>query len=304
MVQKDSLIKIIIIMGPTAVGKTNISNICAKHFSGEIINTDASSFKKNLDIGTAKPSKNEMLVKHHFVDFLEPIEDFSIKDFQELARNKINELSMENKNIFLVGGSGLYINSLIMNYQFSKIKMDKRDSYLDLSNEQVHKILEKLDFEASQKIHCNNRRRVLRAIKIANEGKLKISENITDEYLYEYLPIFLNTDRNILYKRINNRVEEMLNNGWIDEVIQLKKNKIDISKIREIGYNEVSEYIDENISYNEMKEIISKKTRNYAKRQITWFKNKIDSIEILIDYENVDLTITKINSLIDDFLKE
>lgn len=304
MVQKNSLKKIVIIMGPTAVGKTYISNIMAKSFQGEIINVDASSFREGLDIGTAKPLNNEMFVRHHCIDFLDPIEDFSIVDFQKLARAKINKLIKNDKNIFLVGGSGLYINSLVMDYKFSDLKMDKKDPYLNLSNEEVHEILTKLDYQASQRIHYNNRRRVLRAIKIANEGKLKISENITDKYLYNCLPIFLNTKREILYKRINSRVLEMLNNGWVDEVKKLKINNIDISKIKEIGYNEVSKFIDKDIEYNEMIKIISKKTRNYAKRQITWFKNKMDSIEILVDYNNIDTTINTINILVDNFLKE
>lgn len=291
-------------MGPTAVGKTLVSNICAKNFSAEIINTDASSFRKELDIGTAKPTNEEMLVPHHFIDFLDPTEEFSIKDFQNLVRTKIEELSKDEKNVFLVGGSGLYINSVVMDYRFNEIKMDKTDPYSSLNNEEVHKILSEVDFDTSEKIHYNNRRRVLRAIKIASESDLKISDNITNEYLYNCLPIFLNTKRDDLYKRINDRVIQMINNGWVDEVKKLKDNNIDITKIKEIGYNEIANYIDGKIKYNEMLEIISKKTRNYAKRQITWFKNKIDSIEILIDYDNIDLTINEINSVIDDFLKE
>ena len=304
MVQKNSLKKIVIIMGPTAVGKTEISNICAYNNLAEIINTDASSFRKGLTIGTAKPLKNEMLVKHHFIDFLEPIEDFSIMDFQKLAREKINELTKKNKNVILVGGSGLYINSVIMDYKFNEVKMDKSDPYINLSNEEVHEILAKLDYETSLKIHYNNRRRILRAIKIAKSSSLKISDNITNKYLYDCLPIFINTDREILYKRINDRVKEMLNNGWFEEVSKLKGLGVDVSKIKEIGYYEVAKYLDQKISYDELVEIISKKTRNYAKRQITWFKNKIKSIEVLIDYDNIDLTIKKINSMIYDFLKE
>lgn len=302
MVQENSLKKIIIFMGPTGVGKTYISNICAKNFSGEIINVDASSFRKGLNIGTAKPTNEQMLVKHHYIDFLSTVEEFSIKEFQTLARKKIEAIS--NKPVFLVGGSGLYINSVVMDYQFDELKGDKDDPYEHLSNEELHDMLKVVDLEGSKKIHFNNRRRVLRAIKIAVEGTTKISENITDKYLYHCLPIFLNTDRDLLYRRINQRVLEMFSNGWVNEVKELKEKNINISKIKEIGYNEISNYLDNKTNYNDLIELVSKKTRNYAKRQITWFKNKTKSIEILVNYDNLDSTIKEINSLIDDFLKE
>ena len=270
--------KVIVITGPTAVGKTSFSLAVAKFLKTEIINCDASQFRKGLNIGTAKINLEETDVVHHLIDFLDTEAEFSIKDFQFLAREKISTLHNRGLIPILVGGSGLYINAVLGDYDFSLPGRDFEfeNKYQDYDNEKLHNVLSELDLEAALKIHPNNRRRVLRAIAAALSGK-KISENLKGKkLLYDALTICLLADRKLLYKRIDERVTEMIASGWLEEVKTLKRRGVDFQKVKDIGYRELAEYIDTGGSLPDVLEDIRRQTRNYAKRQITWFKNKMD----------------------------
>ena len=297
MVQKNSLKKVIVIVGPTGVGKTKLSIDVAKKYNLEIINCDQSQMRKELNIGTAKITKDEMNgVKHHLLDFLDSISDYSIKDFQDDARYIID--NMESIPL-IVGRSGLYIDALITDYDLNNEKRDDdlEDQYQTLSNEELYQKLFELNPEAAKKTHPNNRKRVLRYLQIVLEkGTIESKPNLP---YYESLIIFLNKDREILYQNINKRCDQMIQNGWIEEVQNLISNNVDIEKIKEIGYKDLKQYLDNEITLEEATDNIKKETRHYAKRQITWFKNKMDCIEI----ENDAFAFEKVCNFIDDFLK-
>jgi len=293
------MIKVIGIVGATGSGKTYLSNILAKKFNGEIINTDASSFRKRLDIGTAKVKQKEMFVKHHLIDFLSPIEEYSINNFQKDCRGKIQSLNKQNKTIFLVGGSMLYLNSVIYDYQFSKVKRDKK-KYLEYSNEELYEYLLELDPSLKDKYHPNNRRRIERAIDLIEDNSLKKKQ--TESKFYNSLIIFLNPERKDLYERINKRVDEMIDQGWIEEIKALKEDGINLNLVKEIGYKELGDYLDDKISLDDAQKIIAQKTRNYAKRQITWYRNKLECIEVKVDYNNLNEALEEAEELIRSFL--
>ena len=294
--------KVIVIVGPTAVGKTDISIEVAKYLNTEIINADASQFRKFLNIGTAKIDQTQTSVKHHLIDIIDPLDDYSIKEFQTEARNLIAALNQKGMIPLLVGGSGLYVNATIFDYNLSNEGRNQveEDKYQNLDNIALHKVLEELDYPTSLKIHPNNRKRVLRAIENAQTG-IKISENIcNNQEIYDALVISLDAERDILYDRINKRVDIMFDNGWLKEAADIS-NEYPLSKIKEIGYKEIGEYFDGNLDFDEMKDIIKQNTRHYAKRQRTWFKNKINAINVKIDYDNVQTAIDEIIELIKEF---
>lgn len=297
--------KVIVITGPTGSGKTDISLKIAEMINGEIINSDASQFKKDLNIGTAKLDLSTTNIKHHLIDFLNADQNYSIKDFQENGRKLIDDIISRGKTPMIVGGTGLYINALLYDYNLTD---DERDpefekKYQDVNNHDLHEMLKDLNTEAYENIHENNRRRVLRALEKALVDK---KENVEKhELLYDALILSLNADREILYSRINKRVDIMFNAGWIDECIILKNNKnIDITKIKDIGYPEVFLYLDGKLQKEEMYDIIKQKTRNYAKRQITWFKNKLNCIWIDMDYDNPQHTFDKVEEIVTNFMEK
>lgn len=296
MVQKNSLKKVVVIVGPTGVGKTKISIQLAKKFNSEIINCDQSQMRKLLNIGTAKITKEEMDgVKHHLIDFLEPISEYSIKDFQDDARLLIDNMKCIP---FIVGGSGLYIDAVITDYDLSNQKRDNNleDKFRDLSNEELYDKLYNLNHEAALKTHPNNRKRVLRYLEIVSEkGELVSKPNIP---YYDALIIFLNKDREVLYDGINRRCEMMINDGWIEEVKSLKELGYNINLIKEIGYKEISDYLDGLISYEDTIDKIKQETRRYAKRQITWFKNKMNCIEVNNDENAFEFVCNEITNFL------
>jgi|SRR5690554_3758810 len=286
--------KIIVITGPTGVGKTKYSINLAKKFNGEIINADASQVYKKLDIGTAKIKPDETEgVKHHLLDIVEPEEEFSIKEFQILGRNLIDEIETP----FIVGGSGLYINALITNYKLDSHPRGK-DEYLQYTNEELHEILVSLDEKAAKKIHPNNRRRVLRYIEIAKERGRVAPEKPTS--LYNALTLCLIRERKLLYERINKRCDEMFAEGWVEECQKLREEGIHLLKLKDIGYRDIGEYLDGEMNLDEVKEKIKRQQRRYAKRQMTWFKNKMNCIFIDID----KTSFQEIENLIFKFLNE
>lgn len=291
--------KTIVITGPTGVGKTDISLEIAKMYDCEIINADASQFKRDLNIGTAKIDLNTTDVIHHFVDIIDATSSYNISDYQKEGRLLIDEIKRKGHTPLIVGGSGLYINSLLYDYHFSSDKEDDFD-FSPLSNEELWQELSTLDKETADKIPINNRRRLERALSKARIGN-KISDNLDgDKLLYDAVIICLNTDRETLYNRINKRVDIMLDNGLVSECEELMKKGYDLSKITDIGYLECFKYLNGECSYVEMAETIKKRTRNYAKRQLTWFRNKLKPVYVNVNYDDINKTIMDIKNIIEE----
>lgn len=262
--------KVIVLVGPTAVGKTSLSIKIAKRYNLDIISGDSVQVFKGLDIGSAKVTKEEMDgVKHHLIDILNPGDYYSVADFQKNVR----ELIEKNDVSFIVGGTGLYIKAALYDYNFSgeKRDFDLEKKYENYSNEELYEVLKKVDLEASKNIHMNNRKRVIRAIEL-NGNKSK--ENNKDIPLYDSLIICLDLPREVLYERINKRVDLMIKEGLLEEVKGLYDKNI---RIHAIGYSELYDYFDGLISLDEAIELIKKNSRHYAKRQMTWFRNQMNA---------------------------
>lgn len=297
--------KVVVITGPTAVGKTKLSIAIAKKFNTDLINADAYQVYKKMNIGTAKATIQEQdNVKHHLLDYLEPTDEFSISDYQKIVRRVIDEMTKKNKLPILVGGSGLYIDSVINEYHFDEEKRVETNEFDDLSNEELHKVLEELDFEASQKIHQNNRKRVLRAIELAKYPDNKDSRSQRDIPYYDTLCIFLADDRDKLYDRINKRVDLMIDAGLVDEIKNIGLDNFSRTSKAAIGYKEIIEYLNGNISLEEAIELIKKNSRHYAKRQFTWFNNKTKSTIVNVNVDNFDETILEVEDLINEFINK
>lgn len=297
--------KVVVITGPTAVGKTKLSIGIAKKFNTDLINADAYQVYKKMNIGTAKVTIQEQdNVKHHLLDYLEPTDEFSISDYQKIVRRVIDEMTKKNKLPILVGGSGLYIDSVINEYHFDEEKRVETNEFDDLSNEELHKVLEELDFEASQKIHQNNRKRVLRAIELAKYPDNKDSRSQRDIPYYDTLCIFLADDRDKLYDRINKRVDLMIDAGLVDEIKNIGLDNFSRTSKAAIGYKEIIEYLNGNISLEEAIELIKKNSRHYAKRQFTWFNNKTKSTIVNVKVDNFDETILEVEDLINEFINK
>lgn len=295
--------KVVVITGPTAVGKTKLSIAIAKKFNTDVINADAYQVYRQMDIGTAKPTILEKEgITHHMMDILNTNEEFSVSEYQTRVRSLINEMISSNKLPLLVGGSGLYIDTVIKQYNFEEEKRTDDSTYDKYTNEQLHQILKELDNEASLKIHPNNRKRVIRAIELSKYPTLKTSRSLADAYYYDTLLIFLNDERSVLYDRINKRVDEMINNGLIDEVKNIGINNFSKTSKVAIGYKEVIDYLEEKISYDEMISLIKQNSRHYAKRQLTWFKNKTSSVIVNVNINNFNETIEEVILLINKFL--
>ena len=269
---------IYIICGPTGSGKTEVAKQFSDYFHAPIVNADAFQIYKDMNIGTAKISKEDPYYKKHYLlDIKEPSENFSVMEYQKLFRETVNELSKDHKDIIVCGGTGLYIRASIYDYEFNEEVADS-DDFEDMDNESLYGLLQKLDYDASLKIHPNNRKRVIRAINIAKTQKETKSENIAKqkhELLYDVKVLMLNPPRDKLYENINQRVDEMFNQGLVDEVKGLL-TQYELSRTAKaaIGYKEVIDYLNGIISLDECKELIKKRTRNYAKRQVTFFKNQ------------------------------
>jgi len=293
--------KVIVITGPTAVGKTKLSIEIAKRLKTDIINADAYQVYRKMNIGTAKPTKEEMQkVHHHLIDILDPRETFSISDYQRIVRTLIEKMKTENKVPLLVGGSGLYIDAVIKNYNFNEEKRCD-ENYNKYTNSELHQILKDLDCEMASKIHPNNRKRLIRAIELAQQPCFKNSRSLGKDFYYDVLCIFLNDNRNSLYQRINNRVDQMIKHGLV-EVRQIGIENFSITSKVAIGYKEMIEYLKGNIDLDEAIELIKKNSRHYAKRQYTWFKNKVSSTIVPINLDDFNHTIDEVEKIINNFL--
>lgn len=279
--------KLVVLIGPTAVGKTKTSIELAKHFNGEIISGDSMQIYKGMDIGTAKITKEEMDgIQHHLIDIKAPNESFSAAEFQQIVREKIIEISSRGKLPMIVGGTGLYIQSVLYDYQFSEAPSDERyrqeleKKAIQHGNVWLHKELMKLDPKSGENIHPNNVRRVIRAMEIFHcTGKTMTDyqETQTPEKLYDAAIIGLTMERDKLYERINHRVDVMMENGLLNEVQKLYKMGIkDCQSIQAIGYKELYEFFNGYVSLEEAIVNLKQNSRRYAKRQLTWFRNKMD----------------------------
>lgn len=276
--------KIIVLVGPTAVGKTYVSVELAKKLNTEIISADSMQIYKEMNIGTAKITEDEKQgITHHMIDVIWPNEKFSVSEFKSESEKIIDNILEKNKIPIIVGGSGLYVNSLIYDLDFGNAKSDNkiRDYYTALYNEKgedfLYEKLKEIDPESSEKIHKNNVKRVIRALEVHEITGKKFSELNTDirkySKKYDCILIGLNMDRKILYERINQRVDKMLSEGLIEEVRNLIKEGYDknLVSMQGIGYKEIVEYLEGNISLEETIIILKRNTRRFAKRQFTWF---------------------------------
>lgn len=277
--------KLLIIAGPTAVGKTNLSIKLAKELNGEIVSTDSMQIYKYMDIGSAKITKEEMEgIPHHMIDVVDPETPFSVAEYKNMALKCIEDIISRNKLPILVGGTGLYINALTCNMNFTEAESDEEyRKELELlaeehGNEYIHNMLKDIDPISYKEIHYNNRKRVIRALEVYKlTNKPFSSFNSGEEFYngpYDVKYYVLNMNREKLYERINLRVDIMIENGLIDECIKLKDmgyNSL-MQSMQGIGYKEVLYYLDNKITYDKAIEMIKQGSRNYAKRQLTWFR--------------------------------
>lgn len=257
-------VMIICVCGPTGIGKTRLSETLAEKFDAIVLNADATQIYKELDIGSAKITKEEMGEREHFLfDIVSPNEDYSVSDYQNDARNILNKY--EGKNIVIVGGTGLYIKALLYDYKFEEIH---KNNYDNLTNDELFALANKKD--PNHNLHKNNR---VRLINFLNREKTETNKDVP---VYDAIFIGLSCDRDALYDRCNKRVDIMLENGLLNEVKTLyeKYPESNILK-RAIGYKEIIKYLNNEITFEEALELIKKNTRHYVKRQYTWFNNQL-----------------------------
>lgn len=273
--------KVLAIVGPTAVGKTAFGIECAKAFDGEIISGDSIQIYKGLDIGSAKPDQEELnAAVHHLIDIKEADDTYSVKEFQELSRHHIDEISRKGKLPIIVGGTGLYIKASLYDYQFFD-EEEEDDQYEDLSNEELYSLLKEKDPLALEKIHINNRKRLVRALNVYEKHRKGISQIKAEqehEPIYDCLIIGLTAERKALFERIDRRVDRMMEDGLLKEIEGLLKRGIsfDMQSMQGIGYKEFRAYFDGEKSLEECVEDVKIHSRHFAKRQYTFFNNQLD----------------------------
>mgnify|MGYP005769878661 FL=1 len=289
--------KIIVITGPTSVGKTALSIAIAKKYDGEIINADSMQFYKGLNIGTAKIKEEEKEgIPHHLFDINAVDDEYSIYHYQKDARIIIEDIQKRHKTPILVGGTGLYLKAALYDYQLSKETQNSK--FEEYTNEELYKLLTKIDQNA--KVDPNNRRRLIRALSYYQENNKSISQNKTDKLLYDTIFIGLTCDRNILYDRINQRVDIMVKEGLIDEVRKFYDQKIYTKPlINGIGYKELYQYFDGKITLDEAIDLIKKNSRHYAKRQYTFFNHQMNIKWFNVSFTNFNDTIEEVIKYID-----
>ncbi len=281
---------IIVIVGPTGVGKTKLSIELAKKLNAEIINGDSVAIYKKLNIGSAKPTPEEQQeVPHHLIDIRLPEEEYSVYEYQQDARNKIKEITEREKRVIIVGGTGLYIKAALYNYIFTNGTIN--NNYENLTNEEILNRIKR--YTDKIEIHPNNRQRLVRTL-----NKYENKETITnekDKCLYSTYIIGLTAPRNIVYDRINKRVDKMIEEGLTTEILSLKDIYANSRVLNTaIGYKEFKSYLDHQKTIEEVKEEIKLNSRHYAKRQYTFFKNQFNTHWYEVDFNNFNETIEKI----------
>ena len=304
--------KLIILAGPTASGKTAVSVDLAKRIGGEIISADSMQIYRGMDIGTAKITADKMQgVKHYLINVSDPKEDFNIVKFQNMVKCSIEEIKKNGHIPILVGGTGFYIQSIIYDIKFDKeddngsIRKVLEEEYDKMGADFMYEKLKKIDSISAENIHKNNKKRIIRAIEYFLINNTLISEHNELQRKktspYDFRFFVLNPKRDILYDRINKRVDKMVEKGLVDEVKSLIESGLSIDNIsmQGIGYKEIVEYLEGNIPLDKAVENIKQNTRHMAKRQVTWFKRERDVIYIdPFEFENnekiVDYMVEKI----------
>ena len=303
--------KVIVIVGPTASGKTALSIELAKRINGEIVSCDSMQIYKDMNIGVAKPTTQEMQgIKHYLIDTVKPDERFSVAEYKKQAETAIEEIISKGKMPIVIGGTGLYADSLILGIEYPDLEYDEefRESLeekakTDEGLKELYNRAKEIDEEAINKISENDRKRIIRILEIYHQtGKTKTeleAESRKNEVKYDYKVFAINMDRDILYDRINKRVDLMIENGLIDEVKQLLEKYKDFpTAMQGLGYKEVVQYLNNELTKDEMIDKIKQETRRYAKRQLTWFRKNKDTIWLdgLKDVENnIDIILEEIN---------
>lgn len=281
---------IIVIAGPTGVGKTKLSIELAKKYNAEIINSDSVQIYKKIDIASAKIKEEEKEgITHHLIDIKDYDEEYSVYEYQLKGRKILNELIKNNKNVIIVGGTGLYIKALLYDYNFNK--EEKNFDYEKLSKEELYDKIVKID--KNSKVDKNNKRRLIRElINIENDVNNKNGNKLIYKNVYF---IGLTISRNILYEKINDRVDEMINNGLIEEARYFYKKNRNVKSLKTvIGYKELFKYFDKKLTREEAVNLIKKNSRHYAKRQYTFFNNKMNITWFYVNYLDFNKTIEEV----------
>lgn len=301
--------KVVVIVGPTAVGKTKLAVELAGNLNGEIISGDSMQIYKEMNIGTAKVTVDEMKgVTHHLIDIKEPQENFSVAEFQSLVKPLITEINEKGKLPFIVGGTGLYINSVIYDYNFADATTDLsyRQSLELFASEhgvlELHKKLLMVDPISYETLHPNNYRRVIRALEVYHITGKTIHELQSDQpkkSAYDVMIIGLTAERSLLYERINQRVDQMIEAGLIEEVRTLYDQGIrDCQSVQAIGYKEIYDYLEARLTKEEAIELLKRNSRRYAKRQLTWFRNKLNITWFELNEQNFSEKMQEIQKII------
>ena len=292
--------KIIVIVGPTGVGKTKLSIELAKKFNGEIINADSTQIYKGMNIATAKVTEKEKEgIVHHLLDIKEITDDYTVYDYQKDCREKIDDILKREKTPILVGGTGLYIKAALYDYQFEQ----EEHASINYSNLDVEELYQKLlKVDPNTLVHKNNRKRVERALNYYEiHGKPLSDKEKTNELLYPTVIIGLTTDRTVLYERINQRVDKMLSDGLLDEAKMIYDSNIRTKAVlTPIGYKELFPYFENKGSLEECLDKIKQNSRRYAKRQYTWFRNQMNVKWFDVDFNNFSNTVEEVESYIND----
>lgn len=304
--------KVLVVVGPTGVGKTKLGIELAKKYDGEVISGDSMQIYKTMDIGTAKVTKEEMQgVVHHLIDVKNPDESYSVMEFQETVRQKIDEITERGKMPIIVGGTGLYIKAVLYDYHFEKSESNHEEiekKYAHLDNQALYQHLLAIDPEATYNIHPNNRRRVLRAIEIyetTGQKKSAIEAAQNHQMIYNAYLIGLTLPRPLLHSRIDHRVHVMMDHGLEEEVDRLMKSgaQEDWQSLKAIGYKEWFDYYRGDKSKIEVVEAIKTHSRQYAKRQYTWFNNQMHVNWYEVNLEHFEKTVDDVEKDVDVWIK-
>lgn len=297
------MIKVIVVVGPTGVGKTRMGIALAKHFNGEVISGDSMQIYKGMDIGTAKVTQEEMQgVVHHCIDMLEPYDSYSVKDFQSQVRQTIDDIVKRGKMPIIVGGTGLYIKGALYDYTFNEAEDNHeafRQKYQHYSHEELYQYLQSIDEKSAKELHPHNRQRVLRAIEIYEQTGQRKSDIVDSQEhicLYDAYFIGLTMERVLLYQRINQRVDQMMQLGLEEEVKKLYQTGLTRKhqSMKAIGYKEWFDYFGGLIGRDEVDDNIKKHSRQYAKRQYTWFRNQFSVNWYDVNLDNFDQTVKNV----------
>ena len=291
---------IIVIVGPTGVGKSKLSIELAKKIDGEVINADSTQIYKNLDIATAKvtPAEKEN-IPHHLFDIKDMKDDYTVYDYQKDCRKIIDDILSRKKTPIIVGGTGLYIKAALYNYEFKA--ETKHNDYSFYSNEELYK--KALDIDNNISIHMNNRKRIERFLDYYANNNVAISKKEkSDRILYsDVIFIGLTTSRDVLYEKLNKRVDKMIDSGLLDEVKRIYESNIRTKAVlTPIGYKELFPYFEGKETLENCVKIMKQKTRNYAKRQYTWFNHQLDINWFQVNFANFNETIKKISEFIEN----